>query len=267
MELEGLSSLPYLTRNMLSFGDTISIELVVTSQVISSRNLMVRLITRDGFSEFVHTNSGTGLAQTTRHRITDIPILISVIDEATNTLQGDAYATLSLSVNGEIIYQLAAGYVYRQKGISWPQSMNNDVIPNRGGIRVLKTAIPNVGEDALGNVPGGQMFRVLWASVVLTTSATVASRRVHLQFGGAINAGINLISPVDQLASTTKTYTFAQYGTSLPDTANNEIHVNLPADTYVVGGELFTTLTYSFQAADAFSALELGVEQLYEKES
>lgn len=258
---------PFPTRDMLRFGRDAGLEIVVTSQVISSRNLVVRMATREGMSEFTHSNTGTGLAVTTRHKISDIPIFISVVDEASDTVQGEAFVTMSLAMNGEIVHQLASGYVYRQKGIAWPQSLNNEVIPARGGIMTKSTANPAAGAEITGAVPGGQMWRVIGCSFILVTDATAANRTVTIQFGGNVEDGFIAQSGVVQAASQTRFYNFTALGFQPSAAVGNNIMAPMPPEVYMVGSETFTTITANLQAGDNFGSMKLFVEQLYEKES
>ena len=261
------SKVPFLTRAMLKFGNKANLELVVTSRVVSSRKLFIRLVNREGMSEFTHENTGTGVRATTTHKISDIPTLLSVVDETAEAQQGESYVTVSLQMNGEIVYQLASGYVYEQKGISWPQSLNSDILPGRGGIKVITTANPATGAEISGSVPSGQMWRVLYARFNLTTDGTSVDRRVHVQFGGNINDGIDIFSGSNQTATLAWRYSLAQYGLNLSAQHDNDLIISLPDNLYMVGNEQFSTDTTNLQAGDDFSPMELGIEQLFEKDN
>jgi len=257
----------FITREMVKYGTISKLELVCTSQCRSSTTLKIRLFTKEGISEYSHVNTGTGLQGTTRHLISDIPIMVSVIDAAATKIQGDAYATLSLAINGVVVYQLAAGYVYRQKGISYPVSLNNDIIPNRGGYRVVSGADPVAGDEIIDLVPGGQMWRILWVRFNFVTSATVANRRVHLRFGGALNNILDVFGSSDQAASLTRFYSFAPIGTIPDEVDDQSITISMPSEIFVVGNEQIGTTTTNLQVGDNFGKADYGIEQLYEQDA
>jgi len=262
-----IPSLPFITRDMVKYGSISKLELVCTTQCISSTTLKIRLFSREGISEFSHVNSNTGIQSTSRHLISDFPIMVSVVDAAATLIQGRAYATLSLAINGVTVYQLAAGYVYRQKGISYPVSLNNDIIPGRGGYRVVTGADAGAGSEVSDSVPGGQMWRLLWARISLTTDANAANRRVHLRIGGNINNSIDAFGSSDQVASTTRVYTFAHFGYIPDETDSTNILISIPSEIFLVGNESIGTATSNIQVGDNFGIADYGIEQLYEQDS
>ena len=131
MDLDLSKIIPFITRDMLSFGRTTSLKLRVVSQANAVATFYIRVVTREGKSKFSATTLSTGAMSTSTFNIPDIPTLISVRDDDGNFTQGSCYVTLSLLMDNDVVYELCSGYIYQQKGISWPIGSANDPIPNR----------------------------------------------------------------------------------------------------------------------------------------
>lgn len=261
-----IPDLPFIVREMLRFGKTANLSLRLTTQAIGTRTIIVRVLTRDGFSEFSQAYTGTGAAQSVNFALQDIPIFVSVVSETSTVNQGEIYCTLSLRFSDDIVYQLASGFVYRQRGISWPYTGNADIIPNRGGIRFVQGSNAAAGSEVSDTVPSGQLWKILSVRFTLVTDANAANRRVHLVTDNNSFPGVDVFGDVNQAANTTRNYTFYNIG-SIPDReSDDDILVNLPADLYVLGSGSIITQTESLQAGDNFGVVTYCIEQLYMEE-
>ena len=124
--MEPFSSLPFLVRKMLTFEHNAVFSLRIVSQGNAARRIHIRGITKEGPFVFAHTTDAGGFFATEDFRIPDVPIMVSVVDQSTAFKQGECYVTLSLMVNGNVLYDLCSGLVYNNKGVSYPASNNPD---------------------------------------------------------------------------------------------------------------------------------------------
>jgi len=263
---DNFPTLPFVTRDMLKFGRSAGLRLFISVVGRTTANLILRFATRDGISEHTIAYTGTGARQTFSVNITDIPMFLSLTTETFTVIQGDLYATVDLQINQETVQNLCSGYVYRLHSISWPISNNPDIIPNRGGIRMLNGANPAAGSEVADTVPAGQMWRILQFVVTLVTDANAANRRVHLQIDNNSFAGPDIFGSVDQAASTTRKYSFIVGGSALDEADDNDIIVPLPEHLYVLGSGSVNTVTTNLQAGDDFGFTMYCIEQLYTEE-
>lgn len=258
---------PFLTRDMVRFGREAKLQIQIISQSRTSVNLTVRFFTREGISEFRHTNTGTGGEQTSTHDISDLPILLSVTNESGANLQGDAYVQCVLLMNGEQVYEMCAGYVYRRKGISWPGNASNDVIPGRSGIRSVIGTNPAAGQEIEEVVPNGQIWRILAVTFTLACDANAANRYIHVFFQD--DNGLKIVGRHNEFitANQTRAVTVAPYGSETTDPQNTETFIMIPPEIYLPSLGTITTVTDSIQAGDNYSAPVILIEQFYTVES
>lgn len=257
-------AVPFLTREMLNFGREATLELLVRSVATVVRTFNISGATREGLIRATHTSFGNKQAQISIHRIPDIPIFFSVIPSATVTIQGRLHVTVSLRINGDIVFPLVSGYVYDHKPLSWPETNLRDNVPNHGNIEEIYTDDPAAGQEIEYFLEPNELWHITHCAITLVTSATVADRRVHLVFQGGRAGQIHCFAAINQTASQTRKYSFAPYGTILSEQDNGVILVNLPKDLWIDGEGTISTITTNLQAGDNFSRLKIFRELFFQ---
>ena len=129
MELKDRLAFPFANRDMLAFQHGAAFGLRIVSQSTSGAALIIRGMTSEGLFSFLHFPTDNSIIATSDFRISDVPIWVTVTDKDGSLVQGDIYVTLSVTINGDILYELCSGLVYRQKSISWPYNNSQDIRP------------------------------------------------------------------------------------------------------------------------------------------
>jgi hypothetical protein len=263
--MEDLSrfSLPFVIRDMIKTGKSHKLEIIVTSQAFAAATVKIRLVSQDGISKFMHTNVGNGIPNSSIFQITDIPVYLSAINDDALLRQGDIYVTVSLRLDGEIVTQLCSGFVYKQKGISWPVSNSVDVNPGKGDIRWVAGVNAAAGAEAQDTVPAGELWRIISARVSFVTDATVASRRVHFIFDSFVTGQMRFWGNTDQTATQTMVYNLSNLGVVQSETNSGMIAINISPEIYVPSGGVCGTLTTNIQAGDNFAAISYQIESFF----
>lgn len=255
--------LPFLTREMLTFGKEATIELRIKTQSTRSGNVTIRGVTRAGAFTYQHTTVSNAAVGTSTFRIPDVPIWVTIADESDTYDQGSLYATAHILINGDVAYQLMQGFVYSLRQLSWPGSPGVDMRPTGGRIRASTNAAPTAGSEISYSVAANLNQRLLSFRVTLTTDANAANRRVHLVIRNGTTPLLDAFSDQDHAASTARNYTFAPFGV-LPDTLDdNDILVPIPKDLILGFNFNIVTNTTNIQAGDAFGVQALWIEELF----
>lgn len=253
--------LPYLLRDMLRFEGSVSFGLRLQIRSYVGGSLTIRGCTREGIFTYKQVIVGSTTMQTFNFRVPDVPVVVSVIDEALNRIQGTTYCSLSLTTNDETIYKLCSGYVYDMKGISYPQTFSEDYIKGGGYLFTEVTADPGAG--AMWSIPvtDGQMWRIKAIETTLVTDATVANRRVHIKISTAAGPIIDMFSNIDQGATQTVRYVCASYGATIDELDGGVMLLNLPPDIYLVPGDSIDVTITGGVAGDNLSTGSALVEK------
>ena len=248
---------------MLDFGSTMEIQLAVLTRSIVTKRLELSGYTKAGYFEFRPLTTNDGFASEEDFRIDDIPISVALEDFSTDILPGQVHAQIFLLFNGESVATLSQGPVSRGFGLSWPHGPHIPPLNLIGLDRVIVEAQPaNNTEHSIAPV-ASSMWRIKSLSFELVTDATGANRRVHLR----LRDGVGEIAgdwPADfqQVASTTRRYTFAPQGITTVN-IDNDVLVGIPTGLVIsdVDG-LLETVTENLQATDRFSAAHILVEEV-----
>lgn len=264
MEPDTFSSLPFLTRDMLAFKHGLALKLRVSTRSTVATKLKIRGFTREGFFTFSHTPTSDSVVKDETFNIPDFPIWASITDEQGGYVQGSCYASLSLLLNDDKLFELCHGLVYRAKSVSFPNTFSTDIRPAGGNIKKFTGTNPTANAELSDSVTSGQAWRLMSVRFTLVTDATVVNRRVHFTVSTGGVVVLDAFSEVEQTASQTINYTCAPFG-ALPDSADdNDILIPIPPDLIVTGGIVLGTSTTGRVAGDDFSAPSFFVEQWFE---
>ena len=253
--------LPFLTRDMMRFPDGTTFSLVVQSFSGTANDLTIRGATRNGPFRLRIALNGTYALQTSTFRLPDIPIWITISDDAISQDRGDCYVFVHLAVGDDRMHQLAAGYVFQQRGLSWPMTADVDSNPKRANVRIDTSSNPAAGAEISHTFAAGLTVKILSVRVQLVTDANVANRRVHMVFKRNGITIYEAISSVDQAASLTRNYTFSIFGGLGTYSDDNDILVPIPQDLWLNNTGSIVTETTSIQAGDNFGAASIYVEK------
>lgn len=256
-----IRNLPFLTRKMLSFEGSSQFLLRLTVQSTAESNVVVRGATKDGTFSFLVTPVSDKAPQNFDLGISDVPIWVSVLDAENGYLRGMLYVTLKLVVNGDELHQLASGYVYGQSGVTFPVTGNVESTPQFGFFDTITTNNPNAGSNINYTVPAYTYMRLRGASFSMTTSSTVANRRVQVAVSQAGGAKQYFLSAYDHAASDTVLYSLVPTGATATTTGDGLVVLPIPQELILPPGTLIETEVELLQSGDNLTAMSLFVEQ------
>jgi hypothetical protein len=259
-----LPQLPFLTREMLKFGDKSAFKLLIASQANAAKIVKIRTVTRSGISEFAHTTLSTGAVKTELFGISDIPILVSVKDDSGAFNQGDCFVTLSLTIDGEVVYELSAGMVYGQKGVSWPSNNAIDAVPGHGRYRSLSVSDPAAGGHYEQSIPIGRLWRILAFHVEYQADANAGNRYLFFQAQDASNNPyLTVMKKTAIVANDDKLVTFAQFGHVEIEQIGDDNFIALPSEIVMPEAHIFYLEGGGAKAGDQFVGLTIMIEEYF----
>lgn len=257
--------LPFLTREMLKFGNKAKFELQVVAYSSVTWPVEMVGVTREGIIKFDVSHTGDNSEDVLTFQIPDIPISLTLFTDNSAVERGEYYASVYLLINGERVYKLCSGYVSKQSGINFPQTHDESELANGGLYKGHQGANPAAGAEIAEGVPSNEHWILKGVRLSLATDSNVADRTVHLKIpvcGSTVQ--LDVFSSVVQPADTTYVYNFAPYP-HISDTFNDDnVLVSLPPDLHSSLGRTFATVTENKQAGDDYTAPIFYVEQYFE---
>lgn len=254
----------FLTREMLKWGNKTEISLRISSQSSSTEELVIHGITREGKISFRHNPTNNSILKVDDFRIVDLPIYVSVTDPGAGLSQGETFARLSLVVGGNVIFEYASGWVYRQKSLSWPGPIAADMRPGGGFITTETTDDPAANTEVRIEVPAGEIWKLIGIRGGLTTDANAATRHVEIDIDDGSQDNFNLRAGQTQIESLTRTYSFYDAGhidTTIP---GDHIMGHLPSNIVLRAGGAISTDTENLQAGDNWTSMFIYIERYFQ---
>jgi len=258
-----LPQLPFLTREMLKWGSRNQLELTLSVAASNTGEVFLTGLTRSGVIRIKLNPSADGVLSQKTIGIDDIPIMLSVIDPDGNHNQSSCWASVELRVSKTETLHLCSGTVYQQKGITYPATSIQDIVPGRGFIAEVSSANPAAGAEALITAPAGELWHVLYGTVTLVTDATSTNRRVHLKLNDNQTTRIDVFTNQDQTASLTRRYSFSQLGVIQDPVDGDDIPIAIPNEIWIEPEGQIETDTVNLQAGDDFGAMSFLVEKFF----
>ena len=255
--------LPYLLRDMLRFEGAVAFSLRIRSQAASGQNLTIRGMTREGTFTFTHLPNSNETTKEEDFRIPDLPIFLSVTNAAGTYIVGQCYVSIGLVANGDLLYELAAGFIHSARGVSFPATALQDPGPPTGAFLAKVGTNPAAGVEISEVVPTGQHWRLRGVRFQFVTSGTVASRRVHLNINIGQGPGFDMFAEIDQTASQTREYTCLPLGAVQDSSDDDDIIIAIPDNLILMQGSEIRTQTVNLQVGDDFGIPYLWVEKFY----
>ncbi|MDP2958506.1 MAG: hypothetical protein Q8N53_18920, partial [Longimicrobiales bacterium] len=179
--------------------------------------------------------------------------------------RGECYVRATLMLDGEPVLRLVAGYITDGAALAWPGGQFEGFTDGAGLPRTITGTNPAAGAEVAEAVPTNARWQVKGIKFALVTDATVADRRVDLNYG-EVAVGVNeIIVEAVQAASASGVYTF--YSLAPRETAFTvgQIESPLPPDLILFQGWSITTYTVNLQAGDNYGAPVLTVEEWIEE--
>ncbi len=263
-----LPQLPFLTRDMLSFGASAKIELeAVVYSDVTFEVLMVG-ITREGIFKFpISHNAGDTLEEVKTFGVPDIPISLTVFTDSASIERGEYLASIFLKVNGERVYKLCSGYVTKHSGINFPQTHDESEVGPHGLIKKVTGLTPAAFDEIDATVSANERWRLMGFRFEFTTDANAADRKVRLLIGvgsGGRTEEIICIGNFVHTASLEKFYSWAPYGGPVAISQGQDVAINIPPDLWINSLGHIETDTENFQAGDKFTNVVAIVEAYIE---
>lgn len=244
---------------MLAFEHQATLSLVIQSYASASGNIEIRGFTKEGPFTLQHVPTNDSLLKTESFGLADIPIMVTMSAPLATIPQGGIYASLSLAINGNIIQELCAGFIYPKRSVSWPSQSGGDQRLGGGAMNLISGGNPAPGAEVSITVAAGEMWKIRAGRFTLVTDANVANRRVHVTFGGIVDC----FASIDQVAGATRNYSIAQYGAIPDEEDDNDILISMPSDIWLPAGNTITTTITNRQAGDDFSGINFMLERFF----
>jgi hypothetical protein len=250
---------------MIRDGNRIPVGLSVTIVADSADPIELRGFTQSGSIRRTITPAADGSQTTVTMNIDDFPIMLSLIDTDDLYLAGACWASISLMLNNQIIANLATGFIYREKGLTWPPVTHQDQIPGRGLIGHAASSNPAAGVNASITVPAGELWRVLAGSVQLVTDSQAGDRHVKLVFSVSGGVTIRIFSNVAHGVSSTLNYHYAHFSPPTDEQEGDDVLAGIPQDLFLTPASTITTEVDGFQSGDNFSILTVQIEKFFDR--
>lgn len=244
---------------------------VLSSAAINELDVLVRIQRPDGQVIPIrqpYTIVGGGPLQTFDFDLTEGFLLDVTINNVSQTARtGQAFVTAQLirgaGANAIPMKLLCAGYPSNGTLIGWPAAPCPAPTDGAGAPLSLNTANPGAGANISITVSTSRRWRFQSLSFVLTTSAVVANRVVHIQLtDAASNVLWDAAATTAQTASTAIRYSVGLQ--SYPATTDNSTSIAFPLGMSLLQGWIIRTVTTAIDVGDQFSGIWSNVMQWME---
>jgi len=255
------SEVPFITRGMLEFQLGAVFKLVVKSQASDNISVQIRGATKEGLFVFQHIPASDRTVSTVKFNIPDIPLWVSITDNTGSYEPGACFMQVGLEINGDTVHQLASGYIYKTKSITWPAANLQSSLPSEGFQRMVTTSDPAAGAEITTTVPANTIWKIKGLQYDLVTDANAATRRSQVGFGNADFNIIECVSNTSQIASLTRNYRCSNMPAGALLALVPLIIIPIPPDIILKQGDRIFTTTTSLQATDNYSSMKIWVEE------
>ena len=263
MENNDFAQVPFLTREMLKFGSNARLELRISTIANIAGVVSVRGFSRSGVINLKHTTAATSVVTSSNFLVDDIPTAVSIFPATFGAGQNDIWVSLSLLINGDLVYPMVSGFISTAKGLSWPNSLLMDPKPGGSSIVLKEPADPAASANFGIAVTSGELWRILSISFRLVTSATVADRQVTIQIEPNAASFHSFWGNTVQAASLTRDYSVWQSGVMPLEAVSTKIMIPMPADLWLTQVDYLNIIVLSKQTGDQLSNVKIYLERFY----
>ena len=254
--------LPFLTRNMLAFGSTASLRLEVDLLGTTNADIFIRGYTKDGPFTFTFFHTGSATPVTRTFGLTDIPISVTLTTGNDQSIAGEVFAALHLSVNETRCALLAQGSPNFFDSLTWPSVVPMSPVSNLGRYTGYTGSNPAAGAEC-EVIPTTHQYLVLKTfQATLVADATAANRRVSLRAFDGTNDNTIGTTNVSVTANQTKTIIFGVGLQLIDDAVTNIITAPIPDGIVVSPSGSINTITTNLQAGDNWGVPSISGQRL-----
>jgi len=215
--------------------------------------------------ETLAVTTAGALNQTIRNLTEGFLLSLAVtITNASTVHRGDTFVQVGLSfgsTSASPMYRLlCSGFVTTTVALAWPEGNLSDSLTGPGLLQSVTVATPGADTDWSYTFPAGFRYWVHSIAALFTTSSTVATRDAAAVFKDAsANILWKLAGSVGQTASLAEYYLWGEAGTLAQDIIKNQV-ITMPGEFFAYPGYTVGSATTGMQAADQWSAIQLGYE-------
>lgn len=217
----------------------------------------------------VDVNPTSDRAATSQTQVFGEGFLLSCITSLVsgNANRGECYVRARIQRNTGApvlpIVRLLAGYLTDDYSPSFPFGKIESPLEGPGALRSITGTNPAAGAEISETVPTGARWHVISFHALLTSDATVVTRRIRFFLDDGTNNYYNVTAPTAHSFSTAWLYTWANTGMSSGNVSQEQLHT-LPVDNRLAAGHRLRTVTVNLQAGDDWGAPQLYVEEWLE---
>lgn len=248
---------------MLKYGNRTQLRLRISAAADIAGVVLLRALTRNGISSIPILTTVDGKINANVVRIDDFPIMASAVDTADAFKPNQCWANISLEISNAETISLASGFVYVDKGITWPNASLTDAVPGRGFITEIASANPAAGAELTLTVPDGELWHVKAISTHFTTDANVADRVPHFVFTGPGGLLIHTWAAAVFAASEAAFISCAQWGNISGVSNMDDFRIEMPSDIWLPPASTITSVTQNLQVGDDYTAMVVLVEKFF----
>lgn len=230
-------------------------------------NLQARMILFDGRLQklertFIPSSDGS-ISEFTAQLTDGWLIGVAVSGAVQIGRRGETFCQVGLQ-EGAIFNQrpyqvLIADYITFREWMTWPGGLIVTPFSGRGLEGGIRIPDPGAGNEISFAAGTNRVHWVKSVRFVFTCSATVATRRVKLNFEYTVGQTLVLASNQTQVASQAFEYNWSPYLTRA--VIGTRVYEPLMPNYYFTDDATFQTLTDNLQAGDAFSDIQFESEQ------
>lgn len=194
--------------------------------------------------------------------------LLGITAYATNKAlaRGQAYVSLTLSrdtpTNQVWPQRMAQGWVTEYSHVYWPSERGEECYSGYGNIRSIVGTTPAAGAEISEAVTANAIWRLKSFYMVLTTSATVANRNVHVTFDDGTNLLVDSTASLAVAAGVAVAFSLVEGLGSAP-TVDGVQPVRMPVGFLLRPAWRIQTRTTNLQAGDQWSLVHYVVEEWF----
>src|SRR3990167_733502 len=236
MENNERNDFPFLTRDMLAFGEQTAFALRVGVNCRTNEVVLVHGFTKEGPFTFRIEHTGDESTANFTLAIPDLTIVVSATVEDVTANAGPCFVIVSLLIDSNRSSVLAQGLITFNSSIAWPNSPNASKPQLTGKVEDVLGLNPAAGDEVADSVPSNEIWELLGISLFVVNSSTAADRTTQLIIKSPDRVLFERSDGTTRQASETHEITFIPGGTTGVITANELHEVALPQTRIIFPG-------------------------------
>lgn len=258
-----LPQLPFLTRQMLKYGNTLQLRLRLSAAADVVGVVRLKVITRHGMAEINVNTTADGAINSDTLGVDDFPIMVSATDADDTYAPNQCWANIELEIGEEEWFGLCSGFIHEDKSVSYPNTSMADAMPAHGRIVEVDGANPAAGAECLIPVPVGEIWQLKTLNVRFDCDSNVADRVPHFVFTGPGNMLIHTWAAAVFAADEGADISCAQWGLISGISNADDFRIELPSNIWLPPESTITTETQGIQVGDDYGVPCAVVEKYF----